>query len=87
MQREPTPDPPVEFTKSRSGRRVTKMTYVESSDSEVAQPEELFDEEEPEDRPRRNSRSIRAQRAPPEDDEEEPPGIHLASILMLLSMK
>ena len=73
MQREPTPEPVIEFTKSRSGRRVAKMTYVESSDdSEVGQPEELFDEEEPEDRPRRNSRSTRVRRAPLEDDEEEP---------------
>jgi ATPase family AAA domain-containing protein 2 len=73
MQREPTPEPPVEFTKSRSGRRVAKMTYVESSDSEVAHPEELIDEEH-EDRPRqRNSRPTRARGAPPEDDEEEPP--------------
>ena len=77
MQREPTPppEPPVEFTHSRSGRRVTKMKYVESSDSEVAHPEELFDEE-PEDRPRRNSRSSRARRAPPEDEDEEEPSVN-----------
>ena len=74
MQREPTPEPPIEFTLSRSGRRVAKMTYVESSDSEVANPENLFDEEEPEDQPRRSTRSSRARRALPEDeDEEEPP--------------
>ena len=70
MQREPTPPPPVEFTQSRSGRRVAKRTYVESSDSEVAHPEELFDEE-PEDRPRRNTRPSRTRRAPPEDEDEE----------------
>ena len=71
MQREPTPEPepPVEFT--RSGRRVVKKTYVESSDSEVAHPEGLFDEEDPEDRPRRNPRPTRARRALPEDDDEE----------------
>ena len=76
MQREPTPpaEPTVEFTISRGGRRVAKMKYVESSDSEVAHPEEMFDDEEPEDRPRRNSRTTRARRAPDEDeDEEEPP--------------
>ena len=72
MPREPTPEPPVEFTKSRSGRRVVKLTYVESSDSEAPHPEDLFDEEH-EDRPRRNSRSTRTRRALPEYDEEEPP--------------
>ena len=74
MQREPTPEPPVEFTQSRSGRRVVKKIYVESSDSEAAlHPEELFDEEEHDDRPRRSSRSTKTRRVPPEDEEEEPP--------------
>ena len=71
MQREPTPEPPVEFTHSIKGRRVAKRTYVESSDSEAAHPEELFDEENPEDRPRRSSRSTRTRRAPLEDEDEE----------------
>ena len=72
MQRQPTPppEPPVEFTRSRSGRRVLKMKYVESSDSEIAHPEELFDEEH-EDQPRRNPRPSRTRRAPPEDEDEE----------------
>ena len=74
MQREPTPEPPVEFTRSIKGRRIAKRTYVESSDSEVAHPEELFDEENPENRPRRSSRSTRTRTASIEDlDEEEAP--------------
>jgi hypothetical protein len=70
MQRQPTPpqEPPVEFTQSRSGRRVAKRTYVESSDSELPHPEELFDDEEP---PPRNSRPSRSRRAPPEDEDED----------------
>jgi len=77
----PPPEPPVQFTQSRSGRRVIKKTYVESSDSEVPHPEELFDEEH-EDQAPRNSRSSRTRRPLPVDiedeDEDEPPvGRHL----------
>jgi ATPase family AAA domain-containing protein 2 len=72
MQRQPTPpqEPPVEFTQSRSGRRLIKKVYVESSESEVAHPEDLSDEE-PEDRPKRNSRSTKTRRVPPGDEDEE----------------
>jgi ATPase family AAA domain-containing protein 2 len=71
MQRPtPPPEPTVEFTQSRSGRRVIKKTYVESSDSEVAHPEEIFDEEH-EDLPPRNSRPPKTRRALPDDEDEE----------------
>ena len=66
----PPPEPPVVFTQSRSGRRVVKKTYVESSDSEATHPEETFDEEH-ESQPSRNSRPLRTRRAPPEDEDEE----------------
>ena len=46
MQREPTPEPPVEFTKSRSGRRVVKVIYEESSESEISHAGEAYDEPE-----------------------------------------
>jgi hypothetical protein len=43
-QEQPTPPPQpfVEFTQSRSGRRVVKNTYVESSDDEPTHSEEDF---------------------------------------------
>jgi ATPase family AAA domain-containing protein 2 len=66
----PPPEPPVVFTQSRSGRRVVKKTYLESSDGESADPEEMFNEEH-EDQPPRNSRPPKTRRAPPEDEDEE----------------
>ena len=72
MHEEPPlpPEPPVEIIQSRSGRRMVRRTYVESSDSELAHPGEMMDEE-PEDRPLRKSRLPRTRRPPPEDIEDE----------------
>ena len=73
MQRQPTPprEPSVEFTRSRSGRLVQKMKYVESSGSEGLHPEDMFDDEHEEEQPRRKSRPTRSRRVLPEDEDEE----------------
>lgn len=72
IQEEPTGlrQPSIEFTRSRSGRRVAKTRYVESSDSEFTHPDEMFNEEH-QDRTSRNLRPSRTRRPPLEDIEDE----------------